>query len=340
MTRLAFLLSGEHPEIPFAEVKAILEAEGLQYKVVKLLDQFLIIETSREALNIVAKRASMCMNCGELLFESLADWNEITKCAENVDWSFLSGKTFVVRVKRVKLSCLELSTLELEKKLGAYVVKAIGAKVNLRTPDVTLQGVLTDNSFVFYVLSHVIDRGSFDKRRPRTRPFFHPGVLSPRISRVFINLARAKSGEVLLDPFCGTGGFLIEAGLIGCEIIGLDVDFEMVKGAKKNLAFYGLKPLALIHGDARKMPFTSVRCIATDPPYGRAASSKGVKVEKLYSDFLAEVSDVVEGYVCLAYPHWVDIEERANSCGLKLVEEYSMYVHKSLTRRIAVLKRA
>ena len=49
-----------------------------------------------------------------------------------------------------------------------------------------------------------------------------------------------KKNETLLDPFCGTGGILIEAGILGINIIGSDIDKKLVYGCKENLNFYNI----------------------------------------------------------------------------------------------------
>jgi hypothetical protein len=48
-------------------------------------------------------------------------------------------------------------------------------------------------------------------------------------------MSGALPGEWILDPFCGTGGTLIEAALIGCREAGTDADLEMIAGSRKNL---------------------------------------------------------------------------------------------------------
>jgi len=49
-----------------------------------------------------------------------------------------------------------------------------------------------------------------------------------------VNLSGAR--REVLDPFCGTGGVLIEAGLIGLEVYGFDIQQSMVEGCKEILS--------------------------------------------------------------------------------------------------------
>ena len=340
MEKLFFLLSGEHPELPAGEVKAILEAHGLEYRVVESRDQLLILEAPQEACEIVARRAALCFNCGRVLFESRAEWESILESARGAPWNLIEGKSFAVRVKRVKGSAPQIGSQDLQRLLGDLALRYADTKVSLEKPDVVVQAILTEDVLVAGMVLATVDKKQFLERRPRGRPFFHPGVLSPKASRVFVNLARACPGELLLDPFCGTGGFLIEAAMIGCTPIGVDIDERMVKGALRNMRFYELEG-ELLRGDARKLPFTKVDAIATDPPYGRSASTKRTPLPELYRDFLEETAGVLpsKSYLVVAAPSDLDVEKLAALAGFRIMEKYSVRVHKSLTRVLYVLVR-
>ncbi|EMR74772.1 THUMP domain protein, partial [Thermoplasmatales archaeon SCGC AB-540-F20] len=94
--------------------------------------------------------------------------------------------------------------------------------VNLDNPDLEMRVVVTDTNV--YVGSKIVEvkRGEFEKRKVQHRPFFSPISLHPKLARALVNLSSIKRNEKLLDPFCGTGGILLEAGLIGTKIIGSD----------------------------------------------------------------------------------------------------------------------
>ncbi len=49
------------------------------------------------------------------------------------------------------------------------------------------------------------------KRRGTQKPTPHPDIsLSPRLARVLVNLAGLREGQILLDPFCGSGTILTD----------------------------------------------------------------------------------------------------------------------------------
>lgn len=58
-------------------------------------------------------------------------------------------------------------------------------------------------------------------------------TVNPKIARALVNLSGVKDKELFLDPFCGTGGILIEACMVGARIIGADVQDKMVKQEEK-----------------------------------------------------------------------------------------------------------
>ncbi|RLE51814.1 MAG: TIGR01177 family methyltransferase [Candidatus Methanomethylicota archaeon] len=344
MSKLFFLLSGEHPSLPFSEVLAVLEAENVKFKVVQKLPQVLRLEAEPEACRAICSRASMTFLCCEELICCPADYDDIFASCRDVDWSFIRGRRYAVRVKRVMRSSPHISTRFLERELGAIIYTSLRgeAKVDLTCPELLLQGVLTDNSFIFGLVLGRVNRSDFNVRRPKFRPFFHPSSLDAIISRLFVNLCRAKRGGVFLDPFCGAGGFLIEAGLIGCRVVGMDIDPKMTSGAKVNMRFFGVEPISIILGDAKHLPLHKVDCIATDPPYGRSASTRGARLEFLLREFLCEAYSVLKsgGYLCIAAPSKLMLEDLGRDAGFKVVESHRMRVHRSLTRVIAVFKRS
>ena len=76
-----------------------------------------------------------------------------------------------------------------------------------------------------------------------------------------------KEKEILLDPFCGTGGFLIEAGLMGIKSIGYDINKIMIKGCKDNLEYFKIKGYKIKTKNALNID-DKFNCLVTDLPYG------------------------------------------------------------------------
>lgn len=345
MKKLFFLVSGEHETLPFSELMAVLEAEGFEYEVLEKLIQVMRLRAEPKCANVVASRAALTRICALEIFKCQADYTEIIKALSQISMEdFIKPKEeFVVRIKRVAGSAKHLSTIRLERKIGEIILnKVADVKVNLFNPNKTFFGVLTQNSFVFGLKLAEIEPKTFTQRRPKNKPFFHPSAMLPKLSRCMVNLARPRANDLFLDPFCGTGSLLIEARLIGCKTIGCDIKRLMVEGTKINMNFYGLKPEALVVADARKLPFRYSDCVATDPPYGRSATTMGSTTKEIVIDTLNVLLDVLPsgGHVCIASPKTVEVSRIGEELGYKPLESHFVYVHRSLTREIAVFERS
>lgn len=247
-----------------------------------------------------------------------------------------------IRVRRVRGVTPEIIRVELERKLGKQVLEKVEkTRVDLSNPQKTFFGVLTDKRFVFGLKIAEIQPKPFSERRPRRRPFFHPTAMPAKLARVMVNLAQPKMGDLVLDPFCGTAGMLVEAGLIGCHVMGFDAKPHMLRGGLQNLLHYGIKPEGVAVADARYPPVAKVDCIVTDPPYGRSASTLGTSTIRIVEDFLSAVGDILSigGRICMASPKTIRIAEAGEKAGYKHLESHFVYVHRSLTREIVVFER-
>jgi tRNA (guanine10-N2)-dimethyltransferase len=213
--------------------------------------------------------------------------------------------------------------------------------VNLSTPQKTFFGVLTDKQFIFGLKTAEIIPKPFSERRPRKRPVFHPTAMPSKLARAMVNLAQPRKGDLVLDPFCGTGGILVEAGLIGCRVLGFDAKPHMLRGGLKNILHYGIKPEGVAIADARYPPVAKVDCIVTDPPYGRSASTLGASTRLIVEDFLSAVGDKISRgrRICMAAPKTIRIDDAGESAGFKHLESHFVYVHRSLTRQIVVFEK-
>lgn len=338
-----FVLSGEHPTLPVAETLAAIRAEHRAYKVTEQLNQVLIAETKAGA-EILASRLAMCREICKHLSTSGAAEEDILEAVGSSDIVDLipHGKSFAVHIKRVKESSPTIDALELAKKIAGLIAGEVEFKVDLAHPNVELLGVLTEQKCALGITVARVDRNQFAARRPSLRQSFHPGTLMPTFARCIVNLARTPRGGTLLDPFSGVGGILLEAGLMGAKPIGIDIKEQMVEGAKQNLEASGITDFKLMVGDARKLPTTlEVDAIATDPPFGRQASTAGTPIEKLYEEALPSMAGALKRgrYACIASPAELELEELAAGAGFRTVEQHEQRVHRSLTRRIYVFRR-
>ena len=47
-----------------------------------------------------------------------------------------------------------------------------------------------------------------------------------------------------------------------------------------------------------------------------------------------------DAYLCMASPHYVDLNPMIDEVGFELVEQYAIKMHRSLTRIISVIKKS
>ena len=226
MAKLFFLLSGEHPTLPFSELRSILEAEGHTYRILERLTQVLRVEANVDSVKPVKSRSAMTRVCCLELFSCDAVLAEIlgNMRSASLEGFVEQGESFAARVRRIRGATPYLIGVELERKLGELVLNKVKkTKVNLTAPQKTFFGVLTDNRFVFGLKIAETSPKPFVERKPRKRPFFHPTAMPAKLARCMVNLAQPRKDYLVLDPFCGTASILVEAWLVGCRVVGFDV---------------------------------------------------------------------------------------------------------------------
>lgn len=73
-----------------------------------------------------------------------------------------------------------------------------------------------------------------DKGRPAIKEMYNTSF---RLVSIMIDLLGLEKGKTIVDPFCGTGTFLIEGLIKGYNVVGIDVDGEMVESSNKNVSW-------------------------------------------------------------------------------------------------------
>jgi len=250
------------------------------------------------------------------------------------DLSLSTDQPFAGRAKLVHEGCQERnprSQREFERLIGTM----INGPVCLNNPTVEYRAILSNDRCYFGKVMFRIDRGAYDSRNPGRREFFHPGVMMPRMARTLVNLSLAGAGSVLLDPFCGTGGILIEAEMLSMEALGSDFDPLMIQGSAGNT-----KDSSLFLADTTRLPLQNqmVDAVVTDFPYGQSVSiKKEDTMERLYHDALDEIHRVLKTANRAVVVTHRDISDIAAQ-HMSILQHHTQRVHKSLTRHILVLQ--
>jgi tRNA (guanine10-N2)-dimethyltransferase len=248
------------------------------------------------------------------------------------------ARSFRVRVRKTVSSNDGNDAKLLEAKAGAIIQERTGVQVDLEGPEVEVRGILAGRAHAG-LLGGSVDRRALEARAVRNRPFSQPVSIHPKFARAMVNLARAPIGGVILDPFCGTGGMLMEAALLGYRPWGTDFDPRMVEGSRENLSTLGLEAELDVADVADAIDARDLRpdAIVTDPPYGRSTSVHGRDPEGVLNKMYTMAADALPGgrrlVVCLPSKEMLPSERGP----FRLESIHSIRVHRSLTRHICTL---
>jgi tRNA (guanine6-N2)-methyltransferase len=120
-----------------------------------------------------------------------------------------------------------------------------------------------------------------------------PGSLKPAVAAALLRLADITPSVRILDPCCGAGTILIEAGAHGAIPFGGDIDPQAIAAARFNAAQAEAR-VHLQQWDARALPISnkSVDCVISNLPWGRAVSID-VALQILYQGISEQIESVL-----------------------------------------------
>jgi putative methyltransferase (TIGR01177 family) len=308
------LLSGEGNTVPLAEAKSLFMALDPSTTFESPSPRVLLAETRADPF-LIGSRIAFARRVGPLI--------------ENLELAdFLKGHS-------VRFRCFSLT--QSDPPDPERYLKGIGATVDLRNPDYEVTLVRTGEDYLALTAPGTMRQG-WSRRRPRSRPFFHPSAIFPKLSRALMNLSGCKEGDVFLDPFCGTGSIPIEASIIGARVVAVDQSGRMVHGAIANMRHFNQEWLGVLRTDSASLPLTEVDAVATDIPYGRASSTMGREPRELLDLLLPSLGRLMrsKSRAVVMHPDQIRVEGGRE---FMVAEEHDLHVHKLLTRTITVLRR-
>ena len=310
------LLSGEGTTVPPSEARALFLAYDPRSTFERAEPRVLIADSEADPLAVGA-RIAFARRVGYLL-RSPADASAL-----------LTGR-------RVRFRSFDLSPGRAQPDPADYL-EGIGATIDLSSPEYEFTLVRGEREYLAVTAPANMLQG-WSLRRPRSRPFFHPSAIFPKLSRALVNMSRCKRGDIFLEPFAGTGSIAIEASLVGAEVVAIDLVAEMARGASSNMRHYAQDWLGVLRADSAHLPVRGVRAAATDIPYGRVSSTRGRLPELMLNLLLPELAHAMgqDSFLVLMHPKSVAVEPAPD---FTIEEEHHLHVHKFLTRTITVLKR-
>jgi tRNA (guanine10-N2)-dimethyltransferase len=216
---------------------------------------------------------------------------------------------------------------ESERELANIIWRTMrDPKVDLYHPETIIDIIITSRA------AHIGVRAwenteDFESRRAHLRPEMHPSSMHPGMARALVNISCARS---IHDPFCGSGGIVIEAGLSHRKASGADIDPAMIARARKNCAAAGLHPDLRVADAMQWLP--RAQAIIADLPYGR--NTTPVALKPLIDAVLMRAQRSTARAI-IGVPHQIIAPE-----GWAVRQHFTSYVHKSMTKHFYVLERS
>lgn len=311
--KLIFQLSKQNIELNKAEVTAIFGSKS------KLIDNLLILDSKEKYFERLAYTKAVY----QFLF--VCKKNQVKNKIKSFDWNKYYKKNFCVRVPG--------SNDDFEREIAGLVWHRI------KNPNVQLRNSKTSFHFFFtkrfvvcgLLIKELTER--FEDRRADLMPGLFHAAMHPRLARCMVNLTGIKTGTIV-DPFCGAGGLLVEAGLMGFKVIGYDIEESILKRAEKNLKYFKIN-YKLQKADATKLN-RKINYLVADFPY--AISTKGNDLESLYSAFLINLKKILGKRAVLCFPNFVNHQKLIKKAKLKSRQEFVYYIHKSLSKTVCVIE--
>lgn len=357
-------LLGRQPELSIAEL------ERVYGNVDWFSEQTATFETSSDSVMVNIQRLGGSQKLGKVIMEGPSgDWRKASDAIVRhyaQEWARFDGKI------TLGISAYDFQTNSRDvQKTGLLLkskLKASGVSLRLiPNQDIALSTAtshhnklgLSENKVELLVIrgkdsiivaeslgaQNITALAARDQGRPRRDAFV--GMLPPKLAQIMINLAIGDSVADsstkplrVLDPFCGTGVLLQEAGLLGQAVYGTDLAEKMIRYSRDNLNWlkdtYNLNLDWYLHeGDAMDTTWQSpVDAVVAEAYLGQPfsappSSAKLTEVRgncnHIISSFLKNVSAQIKPGtpMVLAVPAWRDKEDRFTHLPLtQKVEEY------------------
>ncbi|MEW5947734.1 MAG: DNA methyltransferase [bacterium] len=127
----------------------------------------------------------------------------------------------------------------------------------------------------------------------------HPDYKSPYLMGQLIAFF-TMPGDLVLDPFAGTGAALAAAAILGRESIGFEINQEWIQLYNTLCTAEGIEKHKIVHGDCRHLirhiPDDSVDFVILDPPHpGKerewftAAGDDGRRAVEAFADLAGQI---------------------------------------------------
>ncbi|XP_017781045.1 PREDICTED: tRNA (guanine(10)-N2)-methyltransferase homolog [Nicrophorus vespilloides] len=309
----------EHVEFRFQEINSLLTAFNITMDFIEkptdLQPYWMVKFASEQDAKKITQRSVLLRSCIELWghSNSVDGLHEMMKkFPEHLMEPHLDeDKSFKIEVETF---CKHFTQQEKVDKIEVFEYLPYKGPVKLKDPDTCLQYIeyygVDPNAppespyrvfFGRWIASGL--RQLIKYLSLKTRKFIGNTSMDAQLSLLMANQAQIRNGDLVLDPFVGTGSLLVAAAQFGGYVLGSDIDYLMLhartrpsritqqvrdddEGVKANMMQYNLEKhyLDVLVNDC-SIPFwrdnLMFDAIITDPPYGIRESTEKIGTSKV-----------------------------------------------------------
>lgn len=290
-----FFKPGRLLDLSYAELDSVLKAQiSGDYSLKLVEDRFFLVtaKTTNEEMVSIFHRLGGFVSFGEMISDLDAflegyaarkniefgisrnvskktEWGdrEVSQLANKIKKSFTSQKisTRFILPDGYALNAAQVTKNELINKGFELIIMQKSAKEHIYGRTLAVQDI---DAFA----EREYERPGTDREM---------GVLPLKLARIMTNLAGQDKG-IIWDPFCGSGTILLEALLLGNDVIGSDIDPMAINNSQRNIDWlyekedlgegrYNLFEYDIKKMDkrvSRKLTDTEVSAVVTEPYMG------------------------------------------------------------------------
>ncbi|CAH1406059.1 unnamed protein product [Nezara viridula] len=316
MKKYLFWFANEHLDFRINEIKSIVSLLNVDLKWLKTPyeDPFWIGELdSDESATKIASR-SITVRYIIDLWSTAPSVSELHNELHGLSHSLLapySDASFKIKVEIFGKSQTQKEKLD---KIESFNYLPLNGRVQLKNPELALQYIeyygvdhsiapLHPRELYFGRVVAQCQRDLISKHSLKKRKFIGNTSMDPQLSLIMANQAKISKGDLVFDPFVGSGSLLIAAAEFGGYVLGTDIDYLMLHGKSRptrkqdrdkprnnesvfcNMKQYQLEDhyIDIIVADSSLplwRPDILFDAIITDPPYGMREAIEKVGCRK------------------------------------------------------------
>lgn len=285
-------LAAVHTEFHVAEVESVLKLVDRHATLKEYSAPYAFVDFGSDDLAVSFLKRSAFSKSMMAFRARAASLEELNAWVKAMDWSEYAASSFCFEVDTFGRS---LSHEEQLVVINSFHFMPLRGPVTLKRPDVVFCVYinLERSDYLFGVkvqqesLRAVIDDFSLKKR-----VYLGTTSMDAELSFIMANIACVSAGDLMYDPFAGTGSLLYIASFLRAFCMGSDIDGRQMRGntgtLRKgslaiNLRQYGLEAqyvgglvFDFSHMPLRKDCTDFLDAIVTDPPYGVRAGAKRI----------------------------------------------------------------